>query len=119
MSVSSIFFIRGQGMVLAGVILRGVVMIGDRLTVASPLASKRTVVAGLERVGTRELLETAKEAEEIAILCRDLEAEDVADGLERVDDFGWKVVKLTVRSLEPTGLPWWKRIYQRANDWWR
>ena len=114
MPVSSVFHMRGRGMVFAGVIRRGVVTIGDRLTVASPLASKRAVVAGLERVGTHQFIETATVNDEVAILCRGIEAEDLADGLQRVDEFGWKVLDLTVRSFESTTWRWWKRLYHGA-----
>lgn len=111
MPVASVFYMPGQGMVLAGSVRRGVIAIGDRVTVASPLAAKTAVVAGLERLGTRELIDTANPDDEIAILCRDVEVEDVPDGLERVDQYAWKVLDLTVRSLESAPSRWWKRIF--------
>ena len=110
MQVSSIFSIRGRGMVLAGVIRRGVVTIGDRLSVAAPQAVKSAIVAGLERVGTHELVDNAKQGDEVAILCRGVETDDIRDGLERVDEIGWKVVDLTVRSPESLGSRLWRRM---------
>lgn len=114
MPVSSIFYMRNQGMVLAGLIHRGTVAIGDRVTITSPRAAKHAVVAGLERIGTREFLDSAKEGQEIAILCRGLQIEDFADGVERVDESGWRVVDLTVTSAEFGLARWWSRVWKRS-----
>jgi translation elongation factor EF-Tu-like GTPase len=61
MPVRSIFSMRDREMVLAGVVRKGLVAMGDRLTVTSPRAAKVTTAAGLERLGTRELLMSARE----------------------------------------------------------
>jgi translation elongation factor EF-Tu-like GTPase len=111
MLVSSIFYMRGHGIVLAGRIDSGSIAIGDRVAILSPRAAKRAVVAGLERVGTKELLTDATEGQEIAILCRDVQIEEIADGVERGDDGGWKVVNLSVSSAEDSTKPWWSRLW--------
>ena len=114
MPVTSVFYIRGQGMILAGVVRAGVVTVGDRLTVSSPLAAKAAVVVGLERLGTHELVDTAKENDEIAICFRRLEANDLPDGLQRTGENNWMPVNLTVRSTEPILRRFWKRVSSAA-----
>ena len=111
MPVTSVFHIRGQGLILGGVVSTDTVRIGDRLTVRSPLAAKSGVVAGLERLGTRELIDTANAADAVAICFRDVAADDIPDGIERVDQYGWKAVNLTVASPESAWSRWWKRIF--------
>ena len=112
MPVSSLFNMPNQGTVLAGLINRGGVAIGDHVTIASPGAAKDVVVAGLEQIGTRKFLDSATQGQEIAILCRGLQIEDLADGLERIEEGGWKVVSLTVRSADSGPLRWWNRIWK-------
>jgi translation elongation factor EF-Tu-like GTPase len=113
MPVSSIFYMRDRGIVLAGAIRSGTITIGQRVIIASPNKSKRAVVAGVERIGTREFVDTAKSGDEIAILCRDVLIEDISDGVERVDAMQWKVLDVTVRSSEVSAASWWKRLWQR------
>ena len=114
MPVTSVFYLRGQGMILAGVVRAGVVAVGDRLTVRSPLAARVAVVVGLERVGTHELIATARENDEIAICFRGLDADDLPDGLQRTGEHTWTPVNLTVRSTEPVLLRLWKRVFSPA-----
>ena len=109
MPVTSVFYLRGRGMILGGVVRTGTVTIGDRLTVRSLLAAKTAVVVGLERLGTRELIPTANEGDAVAICFRDLEADDVPDGLERVGQHDWKAINLTVGAHESALSRWWKR----------
>ena len=112
MPVTSVFYMPGQGIVLAGIVRAGVVAIGDRLTVTCQRAEKTAVVVGIERLGTRELIGSASEADEVAICFRGIEANDLPDGLQRVDEYGWKAIDLTVQS--PPAFPlsrWWKRIF--------
>ncbi len=110
MPVTSVFYIRGQGMILGGVVSTGTVAIGDRLTVRSLLAAKTGVVVGLERLGTQELIDTANEGDAVAICFRDVAADDISDGIERVGQYGWKPVNLTVASPESALSRWWKPI---------
>ena len=110
MPVTSVFYIRGQGMILGGVVSRGTVTIGDRLTVRSRTAAKTGVVVGLERLGTRELIDMANEADAVAICFRDVAADDIADGMERAGRYGWEPVNLTVASPDSAWSRWWKRI---------
>ena len=114
MPVTSVFYIRGQGMILGGVISSGTVRIGDRLAVRSLLAAKTGRVVGLERLGTRELIDTANEADAVAICFRDVGADDIPDGMERVGQYGWKPVHLTVASPESAWLRCWRRIFGTA-----
>jgi translation elongation factor EF-Tu-like GTPase len=114
MPVTSVFYLRGQGMILAGVVRGGVVMVGDRLAVSSPRAARVAVVVGLETVGTHELIATAKENDEIAICFRGLDADDFPDGLQRTGEHTWTPLNLTVRSTEPLLSRLWKRISSPA-----
>ncbi len=101
----SIFHIPGQGTVLAGHIRSGQVKVGDKVEVCSPSNSVSLRVAGLERIGTREMPSSAQTGEEVGVLIRGLSLEQVEDGVRRVEPLVWQVVSLTLRG---TSRPWWK-----------
>jgi elongation factor Tu len=105
MPVESIFHIPGQGTVLAGHIRSGQVKVGDKVDVCSPLKSASLQVAGLERIGVREMLGSAQNGDEVGVLVRGLSLEQVEDGVKRVEPLVWQVVSLTLRG---TPRPWWK-----------
>lgn len=110
MVAKGIFHIEGHGTVLTGEIQSGRVALGNLVEVFSPSKMARVVVAGLENIGTRDMLRSAKKGDNVAICVRGLSLDQVDDGVQHLDPFGWKVVSLTIRGVKR---PWWK-IRERA-----
>jgi elongation factor Tu len=110
MVAEDIFHIEGHGTVLTGQIESGRVTLGDAVEVFSPSKIARDVVAGLEKLGTREIIRSAKEGDKVGICVRGLSLDQVDDGVQHLEPFGWKIVSLTLRSVKR---PWWK-IWERV-----
>jgi elongation factor Tu len=105
MVAKDIFHIEGHGTVLTGQIQSGRVALGNPVEVFSPSKMARGVVAGLEKLGTREIIRSAKKGDKVGICVRLLSIDQIDDGVERLEPFGWKIVSLRLRGVRR---PWWK-----------
>lgn len=79
MSIEDIFSISGRGTVATGRIERGSVNVGDNLEIVGIKKTKQTIVTGLEMF--QKELDTAVAGDNVGILLRGLQKEDVARGM--------------------------------------
>lgn len=79
MTVEDVFTIRGRGTVLTGRIERGVLKVGDEVTLQRSAGNTKAVVTGLESF--RKALKEAKAGDTVGVLVRDL----TKDGVQRGD----------------------------------
>ena len=105
MVAEDIFHIEGHGTVLTGQIESGQVALGNQVEVCAPSRVARVIVAGLEKLGTREIIRSAKKGDQVGICVRLLSLDQIEDGVERVEPSGWKIVSLRLRGVKR---PWWK-----------
>jgi translation elongation factor EF-Tu-like GTPase len=107
--IKEIFYMRGQGMVLAGRVESGTVWSGTRALFVTPTTSRVAVLAGLER--SRELVPSPTAGEDVGLVFRDVEPSALAGGVVRAaaDKDGspptWKVVDLRVEEAPGR---WWE-----------
>lgn len=78
MTVEDVFTIRGRGTVLTGRIERGVLKVGDEVTLKGQGGSQKTVVAGIESF--RKIQTEAKAGDTVGVLVRDVTQNDVKRG---------------------------------------
>ena len=78
MAVEDVFYISGRGVVATGRIERGVIKTGDPLEILGLKAAKTTTVAGIEMF--RKILSEAKAGDNVGILLRGVEKNDVERG---------------------------------------
>jgi elongation factor Tu len=79
MPVEDVFSITGRGTVATGRIERGVVKVGDKVERVGIRDTKDTVVTGVEMF--RKLLDVAEAGDNVGLLLRGLEKEDVERGM--------------------------------------
>jgi elongation factor Tu len=79
MPVEDVFSITGRGTVATGRIERGVVKVGDKVERVGIKETKDTVVTGVEMF--RKLLDVAEAGDNVGLLLRGLEKEDVERGM--------------------------------------
>jgi len=79
MSIEDIFSISGRGTVATGRIERGSVNVGDTLEIVGIKKTKQTIVTGLEMF--QKELDTAVAGDNVGILLRGLQKEDVIRGM--------------------------------------
>ncbi|HET6347540.1 MAG TPA: elongation factor Tu [Candidatus Krumholzibacteria bacterium] len=79
MPVEDVFSITGRGTVATGRIERGVVKVGDKVERVGIKETKDTVVTGVEMF--RKLLDLAEAGDNVGLLLRGLEKEDVERGM--------------------------------------
>lgn len=103
--VESVFHIEGHGIIVAGRIQEGGLKVGDPVDVCSPTKTAVAVVAALEKISTRELIPSAKAGDDVGVLFRNLSLDCVADGVQKVEPFGWGVLSLEVRGKPRK---WWQ-----------
>jgi translation elongation factor EF-Tu-like GTPase len=103
MKVQDIFYMRGQGMVLYGLVKSGELVIGDGVEVRTPSHSVCSVVAGLEIA--QKIVRRARAGEIVGVLLKSLSPEQLSDGLHQTEKFGWKVLDLSLHSVKR---PWWR-----------
>ena len=107
--IKDIFYIRGQGMVLAGRVESGTVWSGARALLVTPTISVAAVLAGLER--NRELVPSATAGEDVGLLIRGVEPSALTGGVEcaEPDEGGapptWNVVDVIVEEAPKR---WWE-----------
>jgi elongation factor Tu len=78
MPIEDVFSISGRGTVITGRIERGSVKIGDKVELVGLGETRQTVVTGIEMFN--KTLETGQAGENVGILCRGLEKNDVQRG---------------------------------------
>jgi elongation factor Tu len=78
MPVEDVFAITGRGIVVTGRIKRGICKMGDSLEIVGSRPTRKTAVAGIEML--RKLLKEAGAGDEVGILLRGIEKDDVAHG---------------------------------------
>lgn len=78
MTVEDVFTIRGRGTVLTGRIERGVLKVGDEVTLKSQSGSKKIVVTGIESF--RKIQTEAKAGDNVGVLVRDVTQKDAKRG---------------------------------------
>ena len=106
--INDIFYMRGQGMVLAGRVESGTVRSGARALLLTPATSVVAELAGLER--NRKLITRAAAGEDVALLFREVEPSALTGGVERVEPRKneppvWKVFDLKVEEAPKR---WWE-----------
>lgn len=70
-----LFSIPGRGMVVAGRVEAGVVSIGDRVLLQTPVATLQATVAGVEQA--RKVVASASAGADVALLFRGVSPEDL------------------------------------------
>jgi elongation factor Tu len=91
MTVEDVFTIRGSGTVLTGRIERGVLKVGDEVTLKNRMGSTKIVVNGLESF--RKTLLEAKAGDNVGVLVRDIAQKEVQRGdtlTGSESEFTWK-----------------------------
>ncbi len=78
MPIEDVFSIKGRGTVVTGRIERGKVAVNDDVEIVGIKASKKTVVTGVEMF--RKLLPDAQAGDNVGVLVRGIEREDVERG---------------------------------------
>jgi translation elongation factor EF-Tu-like GTPase len=82
-TVKSIFHVAGRGTVFQGEVEEGSVSVGDAVTVSSPAHEVSVEVSGIERTATRKLVSSARSGDDVAVLVRDFDIEEIEDGVWR------------------------------------
>ena len=91
MTVQEVFSIKGRGSVIAGRIESGTISVGDEIQIQGKSSIKKVVIAGVEV--RRKVSTNAKAGDEVGILLKDINDEDVRPGdiLAGSElDFTWK-----------------------------
>ena len=101
--ISDVFTIAGQGSVLAGTVAEGSAHVGQRVSVNSPDTATELRIDGLEI--DREIVSTAREGDEVALLFHDLAAQALGGGIRQSETGDYEVVDLVVTSARR---PWWR-----------
>jgi selenocysteine-specific translation elongation factor len=106
LEVRSVFHVAGRGTVFEGVVDRGVVSVGDRVTVSSPGNQVAVKVSGIEDVSGRELVTSASAGERIAMFIRGFDIEAIEDGIWRQEH------EITPLAVDIAGVA-------RIRHWWQ
>ena len=91
MTIQDVFSIKGRGTVLTGRIESGTITVGDEIIIKGRNSSKKAIVAGVEV--RRKVTTNAKTGDDVGILLKDINDEDVRPGdiLAGSElDFTWK-----------------------------
>ena len=91
MTVQDIFSIKGRGTVVTGRIESGTVTVGDEIRIQGKDSSKTATVNGVEM--RRKVITHAKAGDDVGILLKDIDKEDVQQGdilAGSEADFTWK-----------------------------
>jgi len=78
MPIEDVFGIKGRGTVATGRVERGVVKVGEEVEIVGIRDAKKSVVTGVEMF--RKLLDTGEAGDNIGLLLRGLEREDIERG---------------------------------------
>jgi elongation factor Tu len=78
MSVEDVFSISGRGTVATGRVERGVISVGEEVEIVGLKATKKTTVTGIEIF--RKLLQNAEAGENVGVLLRGVNKEDIERG---------------------------------------
>lgn len=108
MRVDDTFSIAARGIVMVGTIESGLVRIGDRITVNSPVSSFESVIAGVEIF--RKLVDSAGPGDIAGILLRQFDPAVIKDGCTESLSEGAEGGVSKSYSLTVVGQkrPWWK-----------
>ena len=79
MPVEDVFSITGRGTVATGRIERGIVKVGEEVSLIGFNADKKTVVTGVEMF--RKLLDEGRAGDNVGLLLRGIGKEDVEHGM--------------------------------------
>ena len=106
--INDIFFINGQGMVLAGRVESGRVCIGARVSLRTPVVTVPTALAGVER--NRQVVPCASSGETVALMIRDIHPSQLTGGVEFMESSDshlspWRVLDLVVEEAPKL---WWE-----------
>ncbi|HNB36806.1 MAG TPA: EF-Tu/IF-2/RF-3 family GTPase [Anaerolineales bacterium] len=91
MTVQDIFAIKGRGTVVTGRIESGVIAVGNEIRIQGKTSSRTVQVSGVEM--RRKVITQAQVGDDVGILLRDVEKEDIQQGdilLGSDADFTWK-----------------------------
>src|SRR5262249_4993273 len=78
MAIEDVFGIKGRGTAATGRIDRGVVKVGDEVEIVGIREAKKSVVTGVEMF--RKLLDTGEAGDNVGLLLRGLERDDIERG---------------------------------------
>jgi translation elongation factor EF-Tu-like GTPase len=106
--VDDLFFMPGRGLVLTGVVLRGEVRVGDRVSIVTPSSQVTARVEGLEV--SRRFVTHASGGQEVALFFPHLTPEQVRDGVKPVEGDGWSVTNLSI-TMAPA---YWWALWERS-----
>ena len=106
--INDIFFINGQGMVLAGLVESGRVCIGARVSLRTPVVAVPTALVGVER--NRQIVPCVLAGETVALMIRDIHPSQLEGGVEFVESSDkhfspWRVLDLVVEEAPKL---WWE-----------
>jgi translation elongation factor EF-Tu-like GTPase len=105
-AVKSIFHVTGRGTVFQGEVEEGTVSVGDSVTVSSPAHEVSVTVSGIESTSSRKLVSRAKTGDDVAILVRSFDIDEIEDGVWRQEH------EITPLAIEISGAKadrrWWQ-----------
>ena len=78
MTVEDVFFIRGRGVVVTGQIESGTLNVNDEIYIRRQNSSRRVTITGIEMF--RKILDQAKAGDNVGVLLRDIDKQDVQKG---------------------------------------
>ena len=109
--INDIFFINGQGMVLAGRVESGKVFNGARAQLRTPMATVPTALTGLEQ--NRKLVWCVSAGDEVALMIREIHPSLLLGGVERIESTEgslsqWRVLDLVVEEAPKLWWEFWK-----------
>jgi translation elongation factor EF-Tu-like GTPase len=105
-TVKSIFHVAERGTVFQGEVEEGSVSVGEAVTVSSPAQSVSAEVSGIERTATRKLVSSARSGDDIAILVRDFDIDEIEDGIWR-QEHEITPLAIEISRAAPEGR-WWQ-----------
>lgn len=104
MPVTSMFSMRGHGVVFHGTVLSGRVRVGERIDVTSPGRHVSGRNAGIERMGTHQSVPSAGCGDDIGILMT-VDINGVSDGWRRTEE---GIAVPVALKLLGSSRPWWR-----------
>jgi translation elongation factor EF-Tu-like GTPase len=105
-AVKSIFHVTGRGTVFQGEVEDGTVSVGDSVTVSSPANEVSVTVSGIESTSSRKLVSRAKPGDDVAILVRSFDIDEIEDGIWRQEH---EITPLAISIFGATAeRRWWQ-----------